>query len=289
MKMPTRERTVLPRVFQTVEDIRVSVFGYVGPVQDSLAARGYLPARPNLNKGVVHGLLKVFCWGYWQIYSLLERLFTQATSPSATGTWLDMHAASVDLPRRAATKARGNVRFLRAAQGNSEANVTVPIRRIMHTMPDGAGRIYRYGTQAVTVLPIGMDFTDVPVEAEDYGVAANASVGQIYELVTPVTDISGVASPVGRLVEEGADGETDAQLWERYALQWQASNDCTKYACMTWTLPVPGAASVSIPDHHPCGRGTVDIMVRDADALSTAVLLDRVRVAITPNAPINDD
>ena len=83
--MPTQEQTVLPRVSRTIEDIRASVFGYVESVQDSLAARGYLPARLNLNKGVVRGLLEIFCWGYWQIYSLLERLLTQATPSSATG------------------------------------------------------------------------------------------------------------------------------------------------------------------------------------------------------------
>ncbi len=63
----------------------------------------------------------------------------------------------------------GNVRFLRAAQGNLEANVTIPAGRIVRTMPDGAGRVYRYGTQAVAVLPAGADFVDVPVEAEITG------------------------------------------------------------------------------------------------------------------------
>ncbi len=278
-----------PRVSRTIEDIRASVFGYVESAQDSLAARGYLPARLNLNKGVIRGLLEIFCWGYWQIYSLLERLLTQATPSSATGTWLDMHAASVDLSRRAATKARGKVRFFRAAQSSPEANVTIPAGRIVRTLPDGAGRIYRYGTQVVAVLPAGADFVDVPVEAEDYGAATNASAGQICELVTPVTGISGVTNPAGWLTEEGADEETDAQLRERYALQWQANNGCTKFAYMAWALSVPGVASVSILDRHPRGQGTVDIVVRGADVLPTEALLQKVREAVAPNVPINDD
>ena len=265
------------------------MFGYVESAQDSLAARGYLPARLNLNKGVVRGLLEIFCWGYWQIYSLLERLLTQATPSRATGAWLDMHAASVDLSRRAATKARGKVRFLRAAQGSLEANVTIPAGRIVRTLPDGAGRIYRYGTQAVAVLPAGADFVDAPVEAEDYGAAANASAGQICELVTPVTGISGVTNPAGWLTEEGADEETDAQLRERYALQWQANNGCTKHAYKAWALSVPGVTSVSILDRHPRGQGTVDVVVRGADVLPTAALLEKVRAAIAPHTPINDD
>lgn len=287
--MPTQEQTALPRVSRTIEEVRVSVFGYVESAQDSLAARGYLPARLNLNKGVVRGLLEIFCWGYWQIYSLLQRLLTQATPGSATGAWLDMHAASVDLSRRAATKARGKVRFLRAAHGSLEANVTIPAGRIVRTLPDGTGRIYRYGTLATAVLPSGAEYVDVPVEAEDYGAAANASVGQICELVTPVTGISGVSNPAGWLTSEGADEETDTSLQRRYALQWQANNGCTKFAYMAWALSVPGVASVSILDRHPRGQGTVDIVVRGADVLPTEALLQKVREAVAPNVPINDD
>ena len=67
----------VPRVSRTIEEIRASVFGHVESAQDSLAAQGWLPARLNLNKGVVRGLLEIYCWGYWQIYSLLQRLLAQ--------------------------------------------------------------------------------------------------------------------------------------------------------------------------------------------------------------------
>lgn len=265
------------------------VFGYVESAQDSLAKRGYLPVRLNLNKGVVRGLLEIYCWGYWQIYALLQRLLTQATPASATGDWLDMHAASVDLSRRAATKARGKVRFFRAVQGNDEVNVTIPAGRIVRTLPDGTGRIYRYSTLGDAVLPAGAAYVDVPVEAEEYGAAGNASAGQICELPTPVTGISSVTNASDWLTEEGADEETDTQLRERYALQWQSNNGCTKYAYMAWALSVPGVTSVSILDRHPRGQGTVDIVVRGADVLPTEALLKKVREAIAPHVPINDD
>ena len=278
-----------PRVSRTIEDVRASVFGYVETAQDSLATHGYLPVRLNLNKGVVRGLLEIFCWGYWQIYSLLQRLLQQVSPDGATGEWLDMHAAGVDVTRRPATKARGTVRFARAVETGQDTNITIPAGRIVRTLPDGTGRIFRYGTVATAVLPAGADHVDVEAEAEDYGAAANASAGQICELVTPVTGVSGVTNPAGWLTEEGADEETDAQLRERYALQWQANNGCTKYAYMAWALSVPGVTSVSILDRHPRGQGTVDIVVRGADVLPTAALLEKVRAAIAPNTPVNDD
>lgn len=139
------------------------------------------------------------------------------------------------------------------------------------------------------MLPAGTDFVDVLVEAEDYGAAANASAGQICELVTPVAGISGVTNPAGWLESEGANEESDAQLQERIALQWQANNGCTKHAYKAWALSVPGVTSVSILDRHPRGQGTVDVVVRGADVLPTAALLDKVRAAIAPHTPINDD
>ncbi len=287
--MPTQEQTVLPRVSRTIDTIRASVFGYVETAQDSLAAQGYLPARLNLNKGVVRGLLEIYCWGYWQIYNLLERLLTQATPSTATGKWLDMHASSVDLTRRQATKACGKVSFIRGEQSSSGANIPIAQGRIVRTLPDGAGQVYRYVTTADAVLQAGAESVDVPVEAEEYGAASNASAGQICELVTPVTGIASVSNPAGWLTEEGADEETDAQLRERYALQWQGNNGCTKYAYMAWALSVPGVTSVSVLDQHPRGQGTVDIVVRGSDVLPTAALLEKVREAIAPNTPINDD
>lgn len=265
------------------------MFGYVETAQDSLAAQGYLPARLNLNKGVVRGLLEIYCWGYWQIYNLLERLLTQATPSTATGKWLDMHAASVDLTRRQATKACGNVSFVRGEQSGSGTNIPIAAGRIVRTLPDGAGQVYRYVTTADAVLQAGADSVEVPVEAEEYGAASNASAGQICELVTPVTGIASVSNPAGWLTEEGADEETDAQLRERYALQWQGNNGCTKYAYMAWALSVPGVTSVSVLDQHPRGQGTVDIVVRGSDVLPTEALLEKVREAIAPNTPINDD
>ena len=287
--MSTQEKIELPRISRTINDVRAQVFGHVDNVQQDYAEAGYLPSRLNLNKGVVRGLLEIFCWGYWQIYALLQRLLLQVAPTWATGEWLDLHADSVNLTRRAATKARGFVRFYRADGTSESANVVIPARRIVRTLPDGAGEIYRYSNPESCVLPAGSDYVEVEVEAEEYGAGSNASAGQICELVTPVAGIGRVANPFGWLESEGANEESDAQLQERYALQWQSNNGCTKYAYMAWALSVPGVTSVSILDRHPRGQGTVDIVVRGSDVLPTEALLEKVRAAIAPNTPINDD
>lgn len=286
--MQSREQTAFARISRSLNDIRASLFGFVDAVQDDMAAHGFLPLRLNLNKGVVRGLLEICAWGLWQLYTLLQRLLAQVAPFYASGEWLNLHAASVNLTRREATKAIGHVRFFRGANAGGR-NITIPAGRIVRTLPDGTGEVFRYATQALTVLPSGADFVDVAVVSESYGAHANASAGQICELVTPVAGVESVSNPAGWLISEGANEEKDSQLAERYRLQWQANNGCTKYAYMAWALSVPGVTSVSVLDRHPRGQGTVDVVVRGADVLPTAALLDKVREAIAPQTPINDD
>jgi len=274
------------KLSRDISELRASLFGRVEEVQDGYSAKGWLPARLNLNKGIARGLLEIFAWGSWQLYNFLSLVHRQAIPMQAAGEWLDLHAEQVMEARKPATKARGNVKFLRGA---NNGNIVIPRGRIVRTLPDGAGMVYRYVTLADAVLPQGSPYALVEAEAEEYGAGANASVGQICELVTPVAGIAGVTNDADWLTSEGANEESDAQLRERYQLAWISNNGCTKYAYQSWALSVPGVTSVSILDRHPRGEGTVDIVVRGSDILPTEALLEKVRAAIAPNVPINDD
>jgi phage-related baseplate assembly protein len=287
--MPTPTPIVFPRISRSIEDIRAGLYARIDAVQSDYAARGWLPRRMNLNKGVIRGLIKIYAWGKWQIYTLFERLLKQSMPHYSAGEWLDLHAQSVGLQRKQATKAYGNVNFYRRESAGIGGNIVVPAGRIVRTLPDGKGEIYRYVTTAAAVLPTGAEYTAVPVEAEEYGSAANAGVGQISELVTPVVGIGAVANAADWLTAEGADVEDDAGLIERITLRWLGNNGVTKYAYKAWALSVPGVISVEILDQHPRGQGTVGIVVRGSAVLPTEALLERVREAIAPEAPINDD
>ncbi|MFI3271949.1 MAG: baseplate J/gp47 family protein [Pseudomonadota bacterium] len=278
----------LPPISKSIDEVRSLLFGFIDAAQDALATQGFLPTRLNLNKGIVRGFIELFAWGQWQLYNFLERLLSQAAPYHATGEWLDLHAGGVNLSRRKATKATGIVRCYRA-EGGTAGNINIPKDRIFRTKPDGTGEMYRYSNPASVVLLAGTDFVDVPVVAESYGASSNVSTGQICELITPVAGIGEVLNPLAWLTSEGANEETDAQLAHRYSLVWKANNGCTKYAYESWALSVEGVTSVSILDKHPRGQGTVDIVVRGSDFLPTESLLEKVREAIAPHVPINDD
>lgn len=274
------------RLSKDISEIRAGLFERIEAVQDEYAARGWLPARLNLNKGIARGIIELFAWGLWQLYKFLEVVHRQAIPLEATGEWLDTHAAQVDEKRKPATKARGNVLFLR---GDGTGNIRIPAGRIVRTLPDGKGDIYRYVTDELAVLPEGVASVAVPATAEEYGRGANAAVGQICELATPVEGISGVTNTADWLLEEGADAENDASLQRRYVLTWQSKEGVTRAAYEAAALSVPGVVDVYVADQHPRGEGTVDVVVMGTAGMPTEKLLTDVRAALDAAIVINHD
>lgn len=274
------------RLSKDISEIRAGLFERIEAVQDEYAARGWLPARLNLNKGIARGIIELFAWGLWQLYKFLEVVHRQAIPLEATGEWLDTHAAQVDEKRKPATKARGNVLFLR---GDGAGNIRIPAGRIVRTLPDGKGDIYRYVTDELAVLPEGVASVAVPATAEEYGRGANAAVGQICELATPVEGISGVTNTADWLLEEGADAENDASLQRRYVLTWQSKAGVTRAAYEAAALSVPGVVDVYVANQHPRGEGTVDVVVMGTAGMPTEKLLTDVRAALDAAIVINHD
>lgn len=280
------DTTSQTRLSRDVDEIRAGLFRRIEAVQDEYAAKGYLPSRLNLNKGVARGFIELFGWGLWQLYNFLSVVHRQAIPLQATGQWLDMHAAQVDENRKPATKAKGMVTFSR---GDYSGNIRIPPGRIVRTKPDGTGAVYRYVTDELGVLPQGSDTVDVPATAEEYGQSSNAAQGQICELVTPVEGIRSVTNSASWLTSEGADEENDASLRRRYVLAWKSRAGITRAAYEAAALSVPGAVDVYVADQHPRGEGTVDVIVQGAAGMPTQKLLDDVRAALDSHIVINHD
>ena len=182
--------------------------------------------------------------------------------------------------------AEHRVLFLR---GDQTGNIRIPAGRIVRTLPDGKGEIYRYVTDDLAVLPDGADSVAVPVTVEEYGQDSNATVGQICELVTPVEGIRGVTNEANWLTEEGADEESDTSLQARYVLAWKKQAGVTRAAYEAAALSVPGVMDVYVADQHPRGEGTVDVIVQGSAGIPTQSLLDEVRAALDDSIVINHD
>ncbi|WP_027178195.1 baseplate J/gp47 family protein [Maridesulfovibrio bastinii] len=274
-------------VKKTLDEIREAMFARINAVQNKYAAKGWLPARLNLNKGVIRGLLEIWNWCLYQLYLVLVSILNQAFPESATGAWLDLHAAQVGLTRKPATKTVGTVVFFR--DDVELGNIIIPRGRIMRTPIDGQGISYRFAITTEVILPEGQERVLAPVEAEEYGSASNVTPGQIREIVIAIPGIGSVTNESDWLMTEGVDVETDLQLQERYRLAWQDVSGTTLHAYKSWALSVPGVIAAAIIDNHPRGQGTVDVIVKGSAGLPTQELLEAVDEVVEENRPINDN
>ncbi len=275
-----------PRLSKTLDECRQMLFARIEEVQGEYQAKGWLPLRLNLNKGVVRGLIEIFAWGLYQLYQFLAAILVEGIPKQASGEWLDLHADQVEQPRKQATKATGKLRFIRQT---TQGNTLIPAGRIVRTMPDGTGATYRYISLADTVIAEGQTEVSVAVVAEEYGVAANLTAGQALELITPVKGIAAVEVRADWLDTEGADTEPDRLVQARYPLAWQGNNGSSYHVYKRAALGVTGVVACTVLDNHPRGQGTVDAIIKGAAGIPTADLLDKVRAAIDAEVFVNDD
>lgn len=286
---PTSAPTKLPKLSKTLAEIRGELFKRMDEVQEDYIAKGYLPSRLNLNKGIARGMIELFAWGIWQLYQLLEKTMQEAVPKNASGDWLDIHAEQVGILRKESQKAYGMLSFSRADMENLERNIVIPSGRIVKTLPDGEGEVYRYVTMENAVISKNDEFCLVPIESESFGRKSNASPLQICELVTPVEGVGKVSNLANWLLLEASDTEKDLQLHRRYALAFSSQAGMTRAAYESIALSVAGVEDVYISDKHPRGEGTLDIIVQGANGVPTDALLVLVRAAVADNIVINDD
>lgn len=267
---------------KTLDEVRQDLFGRIATVQQE----GWLPGSLNLNRGPIRGMIELWAWGLYLLYQFLKMILGQAFPSTATGLWLDLHASQVDITRLAATKANGTVYFTRTG---STGNVNIASGRIVKTLPDGMGNVFRFVTTEDVVLQDGQTEVAASVEAEEYGFGSNVVAGQITEIVTVIPGVDAVENRSDWLVSEGTDEENDDALRERYVLAWQSVNGVTKYAYESWARSVTGVVAANILDQHPRGEGTVDVVIRGTAGIPTQDLIDAVDAVVQANRPINDD
>lgn len=237
--------------------------------------------------GVFRTLVEVCCWGLAQLYSLLLTVIPMGFLEYATGKWLDLKAADVDVARRIAVKTQGRVLFSRNGE-TDDLNMVVVISAgsIVKTNILDDGKELRYFVTQEMILASGETSIAVPVEAEFAGSAYNVGDGYIRVLVTHIPGIDAVTNSADWLTLEGADEESDQSLRERYKLRWhELSTGSTAKAYESWAYTIPGVIDVSVDDSHPRGDGTVDVIIASTKGAPTEALKQSVKDYIDTKRP----
>ena len=232
---------------------------------------------------------KLVAQGYVDTKAFIRDLYPQGYVMTATGPWLDLHAADHLLTRIPARQAEGLVNFY-----VSEA-VTVPAGTVVQTPIDAAGQSYRFVVpKAVKCAP---PFARVLVRAEAPGAAWNVGDRRITTLVTVIDEVQAITNvsasvPGGPswLLVPGVDRESDEALRRRLQLVWpELGSGSTYHAYEAWVREVQGVVKVAVVDTHPRGQGTVDVVIAPSLGLPSADLITEAQRVVTARKPITAD
>jgi uncharacterized phage protein gp47/JayE len=248
--------------------------------------RAQLPTGFPINNtdpyGVYETYLRLAAQGIVDVRRFLAELLPQVFVLTASGGWLDLHAADVKVTRIPARFTEGLVDF------HCEVTGIVPAGTIVQTEADPLGQRLRYLVTANT--PIKPPMTRVPVRAESPGAAWNVSSGQITTLVTVLDFVESITNANDWLTQSGVDLESDDLLRERLLLMWPAlGTGSTWHAYKKWAREVQGVVKVAVLDQHPRGQGTVDVVIAPGLGTPEPALVEEVQAYIDERRPITAD
>lgn len=181
----------LSELYQTMKT------AYEEKTGDTIADDGDFGMRMQVVAGELAGL-------YQQADFVLQQMLPQ----TATGLYLERHAAIRGITRKAAGAAQGTVTFSAGAPAVQELEIPVGT---MVTTSCGNGVVY--ATTETVVLAVGKQTVDAPVQAAITGKDTNLAAGGIDTLVSGVAGISGVTNAAA--LSGGCEEEDDAHLRAR--------------------------------------------------------------------------
>lgn len=170
----------------------------------------------------------------------------------AWGDYLDYHAATFGLERKAAVAAQGTVTF------TGTAGTAIPTGVTVGTIPASADvDPVEFLTTAPATVGVGGTIS-VPVVAADEGASGNVSAGAIIEIVSPSPGVSAVTNAAA--TTGGVDVENDEDLRGRILLEFEGAGGGRISDYKRWALSVPGVGRVFV---NPVwnGPGTVQVVV----------------------------
>lgn len=210
---------------------------------------------------------------------LLER---QSLPQTATGSYLDRHAAQRGLTRKGAVQAVGRLRFTRT----SAATEDIPIPKGLVCTTVGTP-LCRYVTTQGAVLAAGQTQVEVPAQAQEGGVDSNTAKHTVNAMVTPVGYVSAVTNP--EPFTGGMDAETDEQLRRRLLESYAIVSNGTNAAFYRKeALEQEGVYSAKVLSRAR-GVGTVDVVLGGFGTPAGSTAVQALQAHLQERKEINVD
>lgn len=207
---------------------------------------------------------------------------TQMFPQTATGEYLDLHAAQRGITRKTGTKAVGEVTFTLLRILDYE--IEIPKGTVCATSGENPVRFIT--TEDITVLA-GRKETNAAVEALEVGADGNVSIGEINVIVTPIAELSAVYNYYR--IEDGSDIESDEELRRRVLDSYvNISNGTNKIFYINSAMEIDGVRTVGVVPGNR-GMGTVDVFIMSYDGEPSDELISKVQNHLDSLREINVD
>ena len=139
------------------------------------------------------------------LYAYADWAINQSFPQTATGTYLDQHAALRGIERKGGSKAAGRLRF--RIDAALPEDLPVPVGTVCTT----AGLV-RFVTTQAGVIEAGQLYTDVEAEAESVGTAGNVGPETILYMTKAPTGVAAVMNPAAFLGGSGRESDEELRL-----------------------------------------------------------------------------
>lgn len=198
---------------------------------------------------------------------------------TATGTWLDTLAWAVNVERKPATVAIGELLFTRA---NTGGTLEVPAGTVVQS-PTLNEHIYQLITTEPRSFQEGQSQLVVPVKAVGPGSGYNLAPGYYAVLPDPVPGVVQVVNTTDWLQTPGADAEPDDQLRLRVRNQFSAVNQWhtdAVYRAIITGFPGVSADGVYFEHGAPRGPGSANAYVLFDAGVPAVTFLEKINTHI---------
>lgn len=193
---------------------------------------------------------------------------------TASGTFLDLFANAVNLERKPATLATGEILFTKT---NKNQSVVVPAGSIVSS-PEINGVTYQLKTTQACSIPAGIESVRVPVVAVGTGENYNLAAGYYRYLVNPIDGIT-VTNDDDWLISPGANIESDGDLRDRTKNQYNFVGHYhtdAVYRGIVTTITGISTRQVFFVHDAPRGPGTANLYLLLNDGVDSKYFIDTV-------------
>ncbi|ELW7216284.1 baseplate J/gp47 family protein [Salmonella enterica] len=216
----------------------------------------------------------------WIVDTLINNVLRNLFLMTASGPFVDLFAAALRLTRKGATRATGNITFIKASPDTS---VTVPAGTVIQTERIN-GVIYAVKTTQQVVIPAGTAQALVSATATDSGTAFNLAPGYYQILPEAVDGIAAVRNDDNWLTTPGSDQESDDELKDRCRNQFNLAGSYHTDAVYRSLIAAQAGLSIDrifFQHDAPRGPGTANAFLLLDTGVISQPYLDRVNQYIT--------